>query len=56
MCSYELTLQIENKMHIRIVKLKYIEAFWGLTFIIFFKLQDKCMYHITWRHFQTAVS
>jgi len=56
MCSHELTMQIENMMQIRIVKMKYSEAFWDLTFIIFLTLQDKCMYHITWRHFHTAVS
>jgi len=29
MCSHELTMQIEKKMQIRIVKMKY-KLFWGL--------------------------
>ena len=30
MCSHELTLQIERKMQIRIMKMKCNETFWGL--------------------------
>jgi hypothetical protein len=48
MCSHELTMQIENKMQIRIVNMKYNEAFWGLTFIIVFILQDQQVRRCRW--------
>jgi hypothetical protein len=35
MCSHELTMQIENKMQIWIVKMKYNKTFWSLMFWLY---------------------